>query len=224
MKEFLIRNIILVLMVFGFTACGRQYTSPNYKEITFQEEKHALVVISSKTRPGPRIFFGVQRPVSFDIVKIYPKEQQPVVYRVEEPLLQQQLPWRKPFIFLMVKPGLYAIDNISCEYGNTKFYTIAGPIAADHTLNWGGFCVKPGEVSYIGSLEFTFNHNDRQAQANVVDEFDKAKAYLEENHPSLSGKLTKGLFLPAGTKLPIEEVASDLTAVQNQSLNKTKGS
>lgn len=196
------RLVILGLML--LCACGgRSYQSSEYVTSKFEKEQLAVVVFKMR---GTSNFFGAAPQVTFDLVKI---DKQLRLADGEHlyhfaPGLFTLGPWSKEYLYLMVEPGFYIIDNISWTQGNTRYYTPIGALPVTTPVQYGAFEVTPGSVNYIGDLE-VYCHQ-AALHINHANRFEEAKAALEKSHPELAPRLIQADFLPAGYVMPFQEI------------------
>jgi len=148
---------------------------------------------------GKPSFIGAAPQVAFDIVRIDQRTglgDGKNVYRFSPGFFGKLNVWNKDYICMMVEPGFYIIDNISWSEGNVNYYTPTGAIPIANPVQFGAFEVNPGTVNYLGDLEI---YSVRASLGiNKINQFDKAKAALEEKHPELAPYLIHAEFLPAG--------------------------
>ncbi|MES2252811.1 MAG: hypothetical protein V4482_03895 [Pseudomonadota bacterium] len=102
----------------------------------------------------------------------------------------------KTYYIYMLEPGHYTLNEVSFlepSTVNPGFYSFYG------IKDFAYFEVKGGDVLYLGDCYQQYKdrgdmtHNVKP-KINLNDRFDEAKAFMNENYPSLAGKLEKRLI------------------------------
>ncbi|MBS0615870.1 MAG: hypothetical protein JSR58_04895 [Verrucomicrobia bacterium] len=195
-------RLLIVLVVILCACSSRTYQKSEYVSSQFAQDKLAVIVFKMR---GKANFIGAAPKVTFDLVRINKEigvADGKFIYNFSPGFFGKLNVWGKDYLCLMIEPGFYIIDNISWTEGNVNYFTPKGALPMANPVQYAAFEVKPGTVNYLGDLE-VYCHQALLG-INRVNEFDKAKASLEKNHPELAPYLTHADFLPAGYCLSVQ--------------------
>jgi hypothetical protein len=183
--------IIFCISVSGCTPeSGR---APKYQSISFDPKTKAVVIVGTKN-------------ITFmDLVRYTGNDAEDIEkYRVVKSNHALNLFGYTNSIYT-VEAGMYYIDYAFYDHENSTYYTKAPGITADGEVSYGAFEVKPGEVVYLGDIEFNWLKQNSSNTNNIVSVTGDLKEVKQEikasEHRSLAAKLAKGKFLPKGSKI-----------------------
>lgn len=195
-KNQVIKILTIVMGIFCLALLSGcvKYADSSVKYPEFTKGNKSIVIMRADSRYKLLIFKG-STPVQVVIAKVdsrYPDKKTRLRYINEGALLRRD--------FLMIEPGTYVLDYATYELGDTKYYTIRDGLnpGTEHFV-YGGFKVKPGEIIYVGDLNFDLG---KDLSITTIDNYDDATNAFLKKYPEFSGhKIKKQLLLPRGTML-----------------------
>lgn len=185
----------ILCLAFLSGCANRRFADSSVKNSEFARGNKSIVIMRAGSRFDALIFKG-SVPVWVAIAKVdsrYPDKKTRLSYLNEDLLLRRD--------FLMIEPGTYVLDKASYTLGDTEYLTTLDGLnpGTEHFV-YGGFKAKPGEIIYLGDLNFDFSTNSLSITA--IDNFDSAiKAFLKKYPEFSSYQIKKKLLCPRGTML-----------------------
>lgn len=101
-----------------------------------------------------------------------------------------------------IEPGIYYISFAFYEHNSAVSFTRLPGITPAGMVQYGAFNIKPGDVLYLGDIDFDWVDMDKPNMVKVIDNFnDVQKDLISEGYRDLAIKIKPAQFYKNGTKI-----------------------
>jgi len=194
LKYLLLKSLIIALSL-GLSACGPKYADHKFRAKQFETGGKSVVLVKAFHR-NRRCFMNIDIPVNYSFAKIdqnYPRTKLRHAYYVKNQgkfFSSWYDFWGDRYTVLMLDPGIYVVEKISYSNASAEIYSTSdGLNPGKENFVYGGFEVKPGEVIYLGDINFALPN------ITVTDNIDKAKLFLSKKYPELDHRILQKRLL-----------------------------
>jgi hypothetical protein len=104
-----------------------------------------------------------------------------------------------------IEPGIYYISFAYYEKNSDVHFTRLSGLTKNGVVQYGAFEVQPGDVVYLGDVDFNWVNIDKPNMVSIVNNFNEVKKDLiSSNNRELALKVTQARFYPAGSRIEID--------------------